>query len=1271
MPNQENYQQTNITELSLLQQIPELESLDTPINPLQSKKIKLPAESQKHELVISSTQEEGMIFQLADTTIQACNSAAENILGYQMQQILGKTFFAPPWQIIHENGSIVTPETHPAIVALQTSQPCKNIVMGFYNPTGKLRWLLLNCQPLFQANQAAPYAVVTTFIDITEIKLQQFSSDANIQINKKLFITSNQSQPPKDLSQGDFWNFSVDLLCITNLDGHFDQINSAFIQTLGYSFEELVSYSWMDLIHPNDQTATKTEIKKLKTSIPSIYLENRYRCQDGSYKWLGWTVTQVTEAQLIYAVARDISAYKPEIKQQALECTAQLLPANAILAEREVLYRTLMQHIPNGAVYLFDHNLRYLVCEGTELAVVGLEANSMIGKTVGEVFPGETSQVIEPLYRAALSGKTTVKEITYQNQIYETHTVPVRNQQGKIFAGMMLQQNVTSCKQNEALLSLQKDILELIATGVSLQEVLINLVQSIEAKVNQVFCSIMLLDESQTKLHLTVGSSLPEKYIQALADGVPVGAEIGSCGTAAYTKKTVIVSDIANDAKWVQYRDLALLHNLKACWSAPILDSQGHILGTFALYYSTPRSPQRLEQELIESASHLAGVAIERHRSQQALQQSEYLLRLMTETIPQQVWTALPNGEVDYYNQRWRDFTGKTLEQLQAHGWSEIVHPEDLARVEKLWNHAVQTGSEYESEARLLSKSGEYRWILGQALPLCDQEGNIVKWYGTNTDITDHIQAREAFKASELNFRTLADTMPQIVWTARPDGWLDYYNQRWFDYTGMTLEQTQGWSWEPVLHPEDVQITVDTWSECLRTGRIYDIEYRFRRASDGQYRWHLGRAFPLRNHKGEIIKWFGSCTDIDDYKRSESALWNALQQQQAARADAEKANRIKDEFLAVLSHELRTPLNPILGWAHLLKTGKLDKPKTAQAIETIERNAKLQVDLIEDLLDVSRILQGKLTLNVSSVNLAKTISAALESVSLAAAAKEITIQTMLAANIGQVTGDSVRLQQIVWNLLSNAVKFTSLGGKVEVRLEESASMAQIQVSDTGKGISPEFLPYIFDYFRQEDGSITRKFGGLGLGLAIVRQLVELHGGTVKAESSGEGQGATFTVRLPLCRSVATSRQTSPQPAEIVLDNTPPSTTLNLNGMKILVVDDDADSRDFIAFVLKTYGAEVTKVASAWEAFEVIVQSRPDVLVSDIGMPLMDGYELLRKLRVLPPETGGQVPAIALTAFAAEYDQQQAIAAGFQMHIPKPVEPDTLAAAVVQLVQNNS
>ncbi|MBG1245001.1 PAS domain S-box protein [Nostoc sp. NZL] len=387
--------------------------------------------------------------------------------------------------------------------------------------------------------------------------------------------------------------------------------------------------------------------------------------------------------------------------------------------------------------------------------------------------------------------------------------------------------------------------------------------------------------------------------------------------------------------------------------------------------------------------------------------------------------------------------------------------------------------------------------------------------------------------------------------------------------------------------------------------------------------------------------------------------------EKTARAQAETANRIKDEFLAVLSHELRTPLNPILGWAKLLRTRKFDEPTKIRALETIERNAKLQTQLIGDLLDVSRILQGKVRLNLYAVDLKVAIASALETVHLAAEAKSIQIQTVLSNDIGKVLGDSDRLQQVMWNLLSNAVKFTPTDGQVEVHLQQVGLDAQIQVIDTGKGINPEFLPYVFDYFRQADAKTTRVFGGLGLGLAIVRHLVELHGGTVQAESLGEGQGATFTVRLPLLKNseLRVSSDEAFQP-EVSTEDT------LLAGVQILLVDDQADVREFFSFALEQYGATVTAVESASEALEILVQSKPDILLSDIGMPLMDGYMLLREVRRLPPEQGGQIPAIALTAYAGEINYNQAMAAGFQKHLPKPVDPGELATAIDNIIRNS-
>lgn len=372
-----------------------------------------------------------------------------------------------------------------------------------------------------------------------------------------------------------------------------------------------------------------------------------------------------------------------------------------------------------------------------------------------------------------------------------------------------------------------------------------------------------------------------------------------------------------------------------------------------------------------------------------------------------------------------------------------------------------------------------------------------------------------------------------------------------------------------------------------------------------------------------------------------------------------EANQLRDEFLAVLSHELRTPLNSILGWVQMLRKGTLSPTKVAYALETIERNAKLQTQLIEDLLDISRILQGKLNLIKAPVDLVQTIEAALETVRLAAEAKHIQIETHLATRGNFVGGDSGRLQQVMWNLLSNAVKFTPERGKIAIYLNYVNLKAQIIVKDTGSGISPEFLPYVFEYFRQADSSITRNFGGLGLGLAIARQITELHGGTIQAESPGEGQGATFTVMLPL---MATTLETSEQTFSA-------NNTFDLQTLKVLVVDDEQDNLDLIAFILEDAGATVTAVNSAREALAVLGEFNPDVLVSDIGMPEMNGYELVKQVQasLLPGES---IPAIALTAYAGEADQQQAIAAGFQIHLSKPVEPNELIKTISELVRPN-
>lgn len=382
----------------------------------------------------------------------------------------------------------------------------------------------------------------------------------------------------------------------------------------------------------------------------------------------------------------------------------------------------------------------------------------------------------------------------------------------------------------------------------------------------------------------------------------------------------------------------------------------------------------------------------------------------------------------------------------------------------------------------------------------------------------------------------------------------------------------------------------------------------------------------------------------------------------------QEANRIKDEFLATLSHELRTPLNGILGWSQMLRQGNLNETASARALETIERNAKAQVQLINDLLDISRIIQGQMRLDVRPVELVKVIEAAIEVVRPAADAKNIRLQSVLDPCAGPVSGDPDRLQQVLWNLLSNAIKFTPKRGRVQIRLERINSHVEIIISDTGKGISAEFLPYVFERFRQADSSITRNHGGLGLGLAIVRSLVEMHGGTVLVDSPGEGQGSTFTVKLPILvvhSKPNQERRVHPTAADESDDNQLDE-SINLNGLRILVVDDEPDARELLKTVLQTYGAEVTVAASSREAMEMLEKFAPQVLISDIGMPGEDGYAFIRRVRALDAQRGGKIPAIALTAYAREEDRRRSLLAGFQMHLPKPVNPDELVLVVASL-----
>jgi signal transduction histidine kinase/CheY-like chemotaxis protein len=639
---------------------------------------------------------------------------------------------------------------------------------------------------------------------------------------------------------------------------------------------------------------------------------------------------------------------------------------------------------------------------------------------------------------------------------------------------------------------------------------------------------------------------------------------------------------------------------------------------------------------------------------------------------------------------------------------------------------SIEQGIDHDIEYRIKRPDGSIYWVAGKGRAIRDNEGNVVSMSGVYMDINERKKIEQSVReqsevietvnrigqmlSAELDLhkllQALTDAATELAGARFGSFFYNVINQEGASYMLYTLSGVpiEGFAHFPMPRATDIFAPTFRGEQIIRLDDVRnDPRYGKNSPYYGIPPGHLPvvsyLAIPVVSRTGEVMGglFFGHPEPGVFTQRHERimeglaaqaavALDNARLFEVAHRAresaeamaednarlykESQEASLLKDDFLAIVSHELRTPLNAILGWARMLRTGKLDDATDSQAIEIIERNARSQAQLIEDLLDVSRIITGKLRLEITAVEPVSIINMALDAVRPAAEAKSIRLQAVLDPWAGIVSGDPDRLQQVLWNLLSNAVKFTPKGGNVQVRLERVSSHVEIVIADTGQGISPEFLPFVFDRFRQADSTLTRAHGGLGLGLAIVWNLVEMHGGTVHADSPGEGLGATFTVKLPLrvvrerisekIDSMAEPPQ-DPQPA--IRDDNAFDCPPELTGVRVLVVDDEPDTRGLLIAVLSQCDAEVRACASAEEALVEIEKWNPDILVSDIEMPGEDGYSLIRKVRALSAERGGRIPAVALTAHARTEDRMRALSNGFNMHVPKPVEPAELSLVI--------
>ncbi len=600
-------------------------------------------------------------------------------------------------------------------------------------------------------------------------------------------------------------------------------------------------------------------------------------------------------------------------------------------------------------------------------------------------------------------------------------------------------------------------------------------------------------------------------------------------------------------------------------------------------------------------------------------------------------------------------------EQIVGNSIAQLIHPDYHVLVRERIEKASRGELSPPVEIKFIRLDGTEIYGELASAPLLYQGKPAVQ--AVVRDLTRRKQAEEALRESEKRFRLIFNQQFQFMAILSPEGILLDINELPLRAAGITREgvlgrlfwETPWWNGLPEMQAgwparlaqaarSDTPVfSVDLYQAADGT-RVADASITAVKATDGRVEFFIVQA-----------------SDITERKRVEEERERLLR-------EAQEANRLKDEFLATVSHELRTPLTAILGWAHLMRGGQLEGDGAAKALETIERNARSQAQLIDDLLDVSRIVTGQLRLDVVPVSPHSFIDPAVEAVRPAAEAKGVRLQKVIDTGVGAIMGDPARLQQVVWNLLTNAVKFTPRGGRVQVRLERVNSRIEIAVSDTGAGIDPEFFPHVFERFRQADQRTTRQHGGLGLGLAIVRHLMELHGGTVRADSAGEGTGATFTVTLPVApihRREEAKERVAPATPDLLPAHECPE---RLDGLRVLVVDDEPDARELLSVGLGQCGAEVTAASSTREALEAVAAAKFDVLISDIGMPREDGYELIRRVRELPPGAGGKTPAIALTAYARTEDRLRALRAGFEMHVSKPVELTELVVVISNLVR---
>ena len=1160
----------------------------------------------------------GVVVHGGDGSITTCNEAAQEILGLTLAQLQACSV-GTPWQSIYPDGTSFPVESHPAIETLRTGEACQGVIMGYYRPQGELIWLAIETQPLINPGADSPCAVISTFQEVPAPKNTSLTtSPTSDSVDIPSVVSALQTILQKTL----------DIIFFKDVHGRYSAISEAGADFLGMTVSEVIGKTDRDLFSSDVFYNIQQIDAQVMATGESVTFEEQivYASQT---KTLMTTKSPWRDqhGQLLgtMGICRDVT----ELNQAKHEEHQSRLRLAKVL---DSLHSFVGLLTPEG-----------ILIEVNQLALdaANLTADEVIGKRLPEAYwwsysSAVQAQLWEAIHRAA-AGEPVRYDVLVR--LGEEHFItidfslgPLFNEAGEVEylvpSGLDItyrQETEKTLRQNQAVIQSQLSEIESIyqtaPVGMAVLDTELRFV-----RINQKLAEINGLSIDD---HL--GRSVRELLPDLADEAEPQLRQVLQTGEPALN---VEISGETPARPGIHRTWLESWY--------PQLGQDTQPVGINIVCQEVTEQ-KRLREELRASNKHLKAA----------------LAGGSVCTWRWNIQTHQVTGNELFANRFNLDpaicaTTGYPIDALL-----EVIYEADRPSVQQALERALATQTSFTAEYRLLHLSpqdepSEY-WMLSRGQLDYGESEQPLAYVGTLSDITDLKQIETALRESETRFRLMTELLPQIFWTATPTGDLDYYSPQWQAYIGVSADSTTGWAWRDFIHPDDYPEMVRLWQQAVEQGSFYECEHRLRRF-DGEYRWFLSRSLPERLASGEIVKWYGTAIDIHAQKQVSKELEQALSREKSALAESNRANRIKDEFLAVLSHELRSPLNPILGWARLLQMRKMSEEKTAHALETIERNAQLQTQLIDDLLDVAKILRGKLKFDPEPVALDAVILSACDTVKTTAAAKSIALNLDI-IEPAMVLGDSTRLQQIVWNLLSNAVKFTSNQGKVNVQLSQLEGFAKIAVSDTGKGIKADFLPHLFESFRQEDATITRSYGGLGLGLSIVSYLVDMHGGTITAESPGEGLGSTFTVTLPLIAE-----------ADNIQATIEPEIEVDLTGVQFLCVDDDDDSREIIMALLSAYGATVKTATCAAEAMSLLETYDPDMLVLDIGMPEIDGYQLLDQIRALPSGRHRKTPAIALTAYARDEDREAALSKGFQAHATKPIDINEVVNVIAILVR---